>query len=201
MENSKDLYWDEKLDISTNISDDSQEDDDNYGYDPTPYIVLEKLIQLNILKKEDVVVDYGCGKGRVSFFINNQVGCKVIGIDFNTRFLEMADKNLKRYGNNENIIFIKSRAEDYVPADANRFYFFNPFSTKVFRQVLERIEESYEKMPREILIFFYHGTIEYDLYLPTETRLELIESIEFSKEEINYVRSAKLLVFKFNPIE
>lgn len=197
MENSNDLEWDDKLNVSTNICDDSQEDDDNYGYDPTPYIVLEKMVRLDLLKKDDVIVDYGCGKGRACFFLNSQVGCKVIGIDFSSRLLEMANENLKRYGNDGNIIFINSKAEDYVPTDANCFYFFNPFSTKIFRQVLKRIGESYEKRPRDILIFFYHGTIEYELYLPTETRLELIESVEFTKEEINYISPAKLLVFRF----
>ena len=155
MQNSNDLNWDKKLNISTETIDYTHEDDENYGYDPTPYIVLEDLIKLNILKKEDMIVDYGCGKGRIGFFLNNQVGCKVIGIDHSERLLEIANENLQQYGNSDNIIFIHSKAEDYVPGEANCFYFFNPFSTKIFRKVLEKIEDSYEKYPRDILILFY----------------------------------------------
>lgn len=199
MQNSGDLNWDEKLNVSTEIFDFSEEDYQNYGYDPTPYIVLEKLIQLDMLKKEDVVVDYGCGKGRISFFINNQVGCKVIGIDHSERLLEMAAKNLESYGDNGEIVFIHSKAEDYIPDEANRFYLFNPFSTKIFRWVLKRIEESYEKNPREILIFFYYSTIEYRLYLPSEPRLELIETLDFTADEINDTVDAKLSIFRFRP--
>lgn len=200
MQNSYDLGWDVKLNISTESFDYSAEDADNYGYDPTPYVVLEELVQLDILKKDDVIVDYGCGKGRISFFINSQIGCEVIGIDHSRNLIEDACENLKSYGGCGDIIFIRSRAEDYVPDTANRFYFFNPFSTKVFREVLKRIEESFEKNPREILIFFYYSTIEYKLYLPTEPRLELVKSLHFTQEKINCSQSAKLDVFRFRPL-
>lgn len=188
--------WDLKLNIRTNVYDYSQEDYQNYGYDPTPYIVLEELVKLDMLKKDDVVVDYGCGKGRIGFFLNNQIGCKVIGVDHNKRLLKKAENNLENYGYTDDITFVYSKAEEYMPDDANCFYLFNPFSTKIFRQVLRKIEESRKNNPRDILIFFYYSTIEYKMYLPTEKRLELIKSIEFSKETINDINPAKLEVFR-----
>lgn len=196
MLNANDIKWDSKLNIHTNIFDYLEEDYQNYGYDPTPYVVLEELVQLDILNKEDILVDYGCGKGRISFFINNQVGCKVIGVDHSERLLLMAKQNLESYGDNGDIIFVHAKAEEFVPDEANCFYFFNPFSTKIFRQVLRRIEESIQRNPREIYIFFYYSTIEYKMYLPTETRLELIKSITFTEEMINDRTQAQLSVFK-----
>ena len=175
-------YWDLKLNIKTSVYDYSQEDYQNYGYDPTPYVVLEQLVKLNILKKDDVIVDYGCGKGRIGFFLHNQVGCRTICVDHNKRLIKKANNNLENYGQTDDIQFIYSKAEKYVPDEANRFYFFNPFSSKIFRQVLRRIEESNKRNPRDILIFFYYSTIEYKMYLPTEKRLELIHSIEFGKD-------------------
>ena len=200
MLNSRYSMWDGKLNISTQGVDYSLEDDQNYGYDPTPYIVLEKLIQLDILKREDVVVDYGCGKGRISFFVNSQIGCKVIGIDHSKKLIEFANENLKRYGDSEDIVFVHANAEEYVPGEANRLYFFNPFSSHIFQKVLKRIAESYERNPREILIFFYYSTIEYKLYLPTEPRLDLVESVYFSPDEIDNDVEGKLDVFRFHPI-
>ncbi|MBQ6220234.1 MAG: methyltransferase domain-containing protein [Methanosphaera sp.] len=197
MRDSYNLNWDSKLNIYTEIFDYFEEDYQNYGYDPTPYVVLEELIKLDMLKKDDVLVDYGCGKGRIEFFINNQVGCKVIGIDHSERLLKVARNNLNNYGDTDDIIFIHSKAEYYNPDEANYFYFFNPFSTKIFRQVLRRIEESYKKNPREIIIFFYYSTIEYKTYLPTEARLELIKTINFSEEMINDRIPAILSVFRF----
>lgn len=201
MQDSKDLNWDEKLNVDTEIFDFSEEDYQNYGYDPTPYIVLERLVQLDILNSEDVVVDYGCGKGRIGFFINSQVGCRIIGVDHSERLLEMANKNLESYGDNGEIVFVHSKAENFIPDEANRFYLFNPFSTKIFRWVLKRIEESFRKNPRDILIFFYYSTIEYRMYLPTEPRLELVESVDFAADEINDTVDARLSVFRFRPID
>lgn len=200
MQDSNDLMWDGKLNISSGSVDYSNEDSQNYGYDPTPYVVLEDLVRLDLLKKEDVVVDYGCGKGRIGFFLNDQVGCRVIGIDHDERLLETAKRNLEQY-ESDDVVFIYSKAEEYNPDGANRFYFFNPFSTRIFREVLKRIEESYEKSPRDILIFFYYSTIEYKLYLPTEPRLELIESVYFTAEKINDPQDAKLDIFRFHSLD
>mgnify|MGYP002621388566 CR=1 FL=1 len=193
-----DIYWDEKLNIRTSVSDYAEEDDLNYGYDPTPYLVLEEIIKLDCLKESDVLVDYGCGKGRLSFFFNNELGCKVIGIDHSRRLLKKAKKNLENYGKTSKIEFIHSKAEEYIPPDnANRFYFFNPFSSKIFSKVLKNIEESYDKNPREILIFFYYSTIEYKLYLQTEPHLELLKGIEFDGKYVADEGIARLDVFKF----
>ena len=63
-------------------------------------------------------------------------------------------------------------------------------------KVEKRIEESKERNPREILIFFYYSTIEYITYLPTERRLELIKSVHFSEEVILDRVPAKLDVFR-----
>lgn len=200
MQDSNDLMWDGKLNISSGSVDYSNEDSQNYGYDPTPYVVLEELVRLGLLKKEDVVVDYGCGKGRIGFFLNDQIGCRVIGIDHDERLLETAKRNLEQY-ESDDVVFIYSKAEEYNPDGANRFYFFNPFSTRIFSEVLKRIEESYEKSPRDILIFFYYSTIEYKLYLPTEPRLELIESVYFTAEKINGPQDAKLDIFRFHSLD
>ena len=201
IDHSYNQQWDEKLKIYTNIFDYFEEDYQNYGYDPTPYVVLEEMIKLELITQDDIVVDYGCGKGRIEFFLNNQIGCRVIGVDHSERLLKVAKNNLKLYGDNGKISFIHHKAETYTPREANMFYFYNPFSSKIFRQVLKRIEESLEENPREILIFFYYSTIEYKTYLPTEPRLELIESVNFTPEEINDRVPAKLDVFKFKKID
>ncbi|AWX32973.1 methyltransferase domain-containing protein [Methanosphaera sp. BMS] len=195
MKASDEEKWDMKLNVNTCVYDYSQEDYQNYGYDPTPYVVLEELVKLDLIKKDDIIVDYGCGKGRIGFFLNNQVGCKVIGIDHNKRLIKKAKNNLENYGYTDDIKFVYSKAEEYVPDEANCFYLFNPFSSKIFRQVLKKIEESKKNNPREILIFFYYSTIEYKMYLPTEKRLELIQSIEFEENIINDVNPAKLDVY------
>ena len=48
-----------------------------------------------------------------------------------------------------------------MPAEADRFYFFNPFSTEILEKLLARIYASYYENPREMLLFFYYPSEEY----------------------------------------
>ena len=67
--------WDKKLKIHTTGRLDGHADQYHYPYEPTPYVVLERLAESGYLKKENILVDYGCGKGRVGFFLHYAVGC------------------------------------------------------------------------------------------------------------------------------
>ena len=64
--------WDKLLQIKTTGRDDSNSDTYRYPYEPTPYSVLERLANSGWIRKQDVVLDYGCGKGRVDFFLSYQ---------------------------------------------------------------------------------------------------------------------------------
>lgn len=194
---ANDIKWDRKLNIDTNVPDFGEEDYQNYGYDPTPYIVLEELIKTGYITKGDVLIDYGCGKGRVEFFLNNQIGCKTIGIDHSKRLINKANENLEKYGKNNRIKFIHSKADDYDPKEANLFYLFNPFSVNIFKKVLERIKKSLISNPREITIFFYYPTTEYRMFFDNDEKsLVVIDTISFS--EILNDFACKLMIFKLN---
>lgn len=65
MSDSHENTWDKLLQIKTTGRDDSNSDQYHYPYEPTPYIVLERLANSGLIRKKDVVLDYGCGKGRV----------------------------------------------------------------------------------------------------------------------------------------
>ena len=63
-------YWDEKLQIHTCGRDDSAEDANHFPYEPTPYTVLQRLAEEGGIGKDQHVIDYGSGKGRAAFFLN-----------------------------------------------------------------------------------------------------------------------------------
>ena len=73
--------WDKLLQIKTTGRDDSNADQYHYPYEPTPYRVLERLANSGFIRKKDVVLDYGCGKGRVDFFLSYQTKAHTIGIE------------------------------------------------------------------------------------------------------------------------
>ena len=88
-EDKNEEKWDRLLRIRTTGRDDSHADQYRYPYEPTPYSVLERLAQSGRIWKKQVLLDYGCGKGRVDFFLAYQAGCRSIGIEYDDRIYEM----------------------------------------------------------------------------------------------------------------
>ena len=171
--------WDKLLQIKTTGRDASNSDQYRYPYEPTPYSVLERLANSGFIGKSDVVLDYGCGKGRVDFFLSYQTKAHTIGIEYDERIYQVALENQKTAVSKERTEFVPMRAEEYkVPAEVNRFYFFNPFSVELLRKVMARIVESYYENPRECYLFFYYPSEEYISYLMTVDELEFYDEIE-----------------------
>ena len=171
--------WEQRLKIRTMGQDESKADAYRYRYEATPYSVLERLVQSGLVAKEDVVLDYGCGKGRVDFFLSSQLGAKTIGIEYDEHIYGCAVENQKNANSAVRAEFVLSKAEAYkVPENVNRCYFFNPFSVEILRKVMARILESYYLCPREIFLFFYYPSDEYMAYLMTVEELEFYDEIE-----------------------
>ena len=171
--------WDKLLQIKTTGRDDSNSDQYHYPYEPTPYSVLERLANSGLIRKKDVVVDYGCGKGRVGFFLAYQTRAKTIGIEYDERIYQGAIENKKNAVSGARTEFVLTKAEEYeVPQDVNSCYFFNPFSVELLRKVIARIGESYYENPREITLFFYYPSDEYVSYLMTVDELEFYDEID-----------------------
>ena len=174
----KEKIWDKLLRIKTTGRDDSNSDQYRYPYEPTPYNVLERLANSGLISKRDVLLDYGCGKGRVDFFLAYQTKAKTIGIEYDERIYQRAIENQRTATSRAKADFVLSRAEEYmVPAEVNRFYFFNPFSVEILHKVIARIIESYYEKQREAFLFFYYPSDEYISYLMTLDELELFDEI------------------------
>lgn len=170
--------WDKLLKIKTTGRDDSNSDQYHYPYEPTPYCVLERLANSGLIRKKDVVLDYGCGKGRVDFFLSYQTRARTIGIEYDERIYQGAIENQRSAVSGVRTEFARMRAEEYeVPSQVNICYFFNPFSVELLRKVMARIIESYYENPREVLLFFYYPSKEYISYLMTVDELEFYDEI------------------------
>ena len=172
-----DLEWDKLLRIRTTGRDDSHSDQYCYPYEPTSYSVLERLANSGYIDKSNTVIDYGCGKGRVSFFLSYQCRCRCIGVEYDERIYKAAVRNQESAVSRSRVDFAHAKAEEYeVPAAADRFYFFNPFSVEIMRKVLARIRESYDG--RDMLLFFYYPSDDYSAWLMTVDELMFVDEIE-----------------------
>ena len=154
--------WDISLQIKTTGRDETNADEYHHPYEPTPYSVLERLMKSGLIGKDNVVLDYGCGKGRVGFFLSYRAKARTIGIEYDDRIYESALENRKTTISRIKPDFVLTKAEEYeVPSEVNRCYFFNPFSVEILHKVIARIIESWYGSPREVFLFFYYPSNEY----------------------------------------
>ena len=152
-------------------------------YEASPYDALDALFDEYELKKSDVVVDFGCGKGRLTFYVHNRFQVTATGVEMNGQMYQEALENQSSYMEKLKkpsglIHFERCLAEEYeVEPGDNRFYFFNPFSVQIFAKVIDNILLSVERKKRTVDIILYYPTTEYVEYMETSTPFELLDEV------------------------
>ena len=158
-----------------------------HRYEPTPYNALEELFQHYDLPEKSAVVDFGCGKGRVPIYLHWKFKVPTVGVEMDPKFFVEAEQNLLTYSEGQKkrfvpITFEHMIAEHYtIQPKQNVFFFFNPFSVHIFRQVVANILSSYEQQPRMIDIVLYYPSPDYLYYLSFETPFESLTDIQLTK--------------------
>lgn len=55
----------------------------------------QEICELLVLEEKDIIVDYGCGNGDLSFFISKNYNSQVLGIDYSSDAIVICEKKLK----------------------------------------------------------------------------------------------------------
>ena len=195
--NQDETRWDKLLRIKTTGRDDSRSDQYRYPYEPTSYRVLERLANSGLIRKNNTLLDYGTGKGRVCFYLSYQTRCNSIGVEYDERIYQGAIDNKRTAVSSDRTAFVLCGAENYeVPADVDRCYFFNPFSVEIFQAVLAKIYESYYAKPREILLLFYYPAENYISSLMTQEQLMFYDEIDTSDLFSGDDNRERVMIFK-----
>ena len=164
--NFSEILQDKRLGIQTIGRDDTYADEHHSPYEPTPYCVLDRMAGNNVFDHISHLVDFGCGKGRVGFYLAEKYGIRITGIEVENVFYKAATKNLSRFGRKTLIRFENCPAETcLIPTDADAFFFFRPFSEIILRRVMHNILGSYYEYPRPMRFIFYYINASYALYL------------------------------------
>lgn len=168
------------LNIKTVGKQDLEETTIHYNrYEPTAYEALDELFKTYKINEIDSVIDFGCGKGRLNFYLNKMFNCKVTGIEMNKYFYQQALNNRKGYleknrGDESRINFECTFAEKYeIKAEDNKFYFFNPFSVEIFMKVLDNILGSVYEFKRDVELILFYPSDDYIFFLNQYTLFEL----------------------------
>jgi SAM-dependent methyltransferase len=105
----------------------------SYDVANTPYSVLPHVFAGRIAA-QDVLVDVGCGKGRViNWWLSRGLRNRMIGIELEPDVAAATARRLSRFAN---VTIINADATTAVPGDATLVYLYNPFD----RAAIERFK-------------------------------------------------------------
>lgn len=185
------------LKIKTNGRDDSISNHVNYPYEATPYITLQALSNSGYITKRDKVIDYGCGKGRVAFYLAYSNKCNVIGVEYDPRLYNAANKNKETALSGFRVNFVNENACSFeIPDDVTVLYFFNPFSKDVLNEVINKLKKSKKRNAREVKLIFYYPSKEYMEYIKNVEELIHLEDISLIDSFKEYSEREVLTIYK-----
>ena len=113
----------------------------------THYHVLRDIFARVPILSDDVLVDVGCGEGRViNFWLSQGWKNKMIGIEV---VESIADQTRKRYRKYPNVSIVTGDALANLPRNGTLFFLYNPFGD----EIVARFEESIRPLDARIV---YH---------------------------------------------
>jgi SAM-dependent methyltransferase len=159
--------------------------------------VLERLAESGHIRRKDRLLDYGCGKGRVPLFMASAIGCRAAGIDHAQKLVDIAVENRRSARLGDRVTFACARAEQYEIRDENVFFFFNPFSEKIFDSVLRRLELSRLESPRPMKVICYFPSEAYIQCLDALPGLKPVDDIDCNDLFSSHSARERILVYRF----
>jgi SAM-dependent methyltransferase len=122
-----------------------------YPTESTYYSVLAHIFRTVPLLASDVLVDVGCGKGRVLLWAaRHGYHNRMVGIEVNERIAAGTRKRLSKFPN------IEIRTLDirqYLPKEGTYFYLYNPFEREVLVAFKKRLMQVRDGRPTTVVYF------------------------------------------------
>lgn len=194
--------WERLLAIRTAGRDDSRSDGEHHPYEPTDYCVLERLANSGLIRKKNMLIDYGSGKGRVSIFLAYQIGCRSIGVEYDERLFQKAMINAESRAARQRVSFVLGDAATYVlPDEVDCCFFFNPFALHTLKRVLGNIFDSLQRAPRPLRLFFYYPYKDVERFLNQHWRLDAEEPVDCRDLFDGNDEREKILVYSVRTME
>ncbi len=118
----------------------------------TEYSVMPLIFSNIDITVKDVLVDVGCGKGRViNYWLSKGLKNKIVGLELDPVIASQTAKQFSRW---KNVNIIAGDAVYNLPVDGTIFYFYNPFCRE---KVIEFEARMYElSKGKDVRIVYYN---------------------------------------------
>jgi len=106
-------------------------------YVPTPQDVVDKMLELAQVRKDDMVYDLGCGDGRIVVTAAKRFGCRAVGFDIDPRRVEESLENVQK-NNVGHLVEIKQKdifTLDLSKADVITLFLLSRLNVKLIPQL------------------------------------------------------------------
>ncbi len=201
------LLFERRQGISTGGRVDLEElglaDRDRLYYKPSHWLTLRRVLRQRDVRKDDVFIDFGSGKGRVVLEAAARYPFKrVIGVELSEELNAVARRNLEKLSGRlicPDVQLVTSDALEYqVPDDVTIAYFYNPFTGATFASVMDRLVRSLDRNPRRVRIV-YGNPVEHDTIMATG-RARLVKKARGLRPTRDWSRSNATYVYDLLPL-
>ncbi len=128
------------------------QEDEKVPYVPSPIEVVDRMLEFADVKKEDVVYDIGSGDGRVVIEAAKKYGARGVGLELDSRLVELARAEAKRQGVDHLVEF---RQGDALKADISAATVVTLYMLPSFNKQLRPILEKQLKSGARVVVHDY----------------------------------------------
>jgi SAM-dependent methyltransferase len=119
----------------------------NSDYDDLPLLFAAAQVA-----PEDILVDVGCGKGRViNWLLRNHPANTIYGIELDPEVCASTTRRLRRF---EQVQILCGDATTMLPSDGTIFFLFNPFDEHVLRRFADAFLAGAEAGKRRRIVYY-----------------------------------------------
>ena len=146
----QDLYWDWRLGVWTGgVIQTPYKARGAHNTESIRYAILRRMFEQVEIAPDDVLVDVGCGKGRVMHWWRAQgYPNRIIGVELDA---QVATATAARFAGDRNIEVIAGDIIDQFPNEGTLFWLYNPFGPQVMRRFRDRLKQA---VRREVRIVY-----------------------------------------------
>lgn len=146
-----------------------------YAYGETPLSSFEEIVDQCEIGPQDIVYELGAGRGRLCFWLNAFIGCRVVGIEYIPEFVQKAQDIQKKY-QLQHLEFI---CEDMLKANIDDATVVYLYGSCLEDDAIAVLVEKFAKLPKGTkIITTSYSLAEYD----TRDRFEVAKqfSVRFT---------------------
>jgi tRNA G37 N-methylase Trm5 len=111
-------------------------------YVPTPEAVVEAMLQVANVGKDDIVYDLGCGDGRIPVTAAKKYGARGIGIDIDPQRIAEANENVKKNDVGDRVKIVQGDLfqQDLSPATVVTLYLLPSLNVKLMPKLMKELK-------------------------------------------------------------